>query len=154
MTSESVSGIMVASPEGDANAHTENTGRVATAGSDARATRGAGLREKPRRSRPSRVERQRRYEKTPGGQYVRHKQNARRRGVAFELTFEEWWGIWTDSGHWSQRGNRLGDYCMKRNGDRGPYAVGNVTIGDWSSNTAECNRSRWEPSEDDDPVPF
>jgi hypothetical protein len=54
--------------------------------------------------------------------------NAERRGIAFELTFEQWFDIWTKSGHYSERGRKRGQYVMARFGDEGPYAVGNVEI--------------------------
>lgn len=57
-----------------------------------------------------------------------HKSNAKSRGIEFLLTFEQWFKIWTDSGHLHERGNRGHQYCMARLGDKGPYAVGNVKI--------------------------
>ena len=57
-----------------------------------------------------------------------HKGNAKVRGVPFLLSFDEWRTLWLDSGKWSQRGARRGQYVMARYGDRGPYAVGNVRI--------------------------
>jgi hypothetical protein len=57
-----------------------------------------------------------------------HKYGAKQRGIGFEFTFGEWWGIWLSSGHWGERGCRKDQYCMARNGDTGPYAVGNVRI--------------------------
>jgi hypothetical protein len=54
--------------------------------------------------------------------------NARRRGIAWQLTFDEWRNIWLASGKWNQRGIHTGEYCMARPGDIGPYSVGNVRI--------------------------
>jgi hypothetical protein len=54
--------------------------------------------------------------------------DAKRRGILFLLTFEEWFGIWKESGRLAQRGHGVGRYVMARFGDRGPYAVGNVRI--------------------------
>lgn len=82
-----------------------------------------------------------RYWSTPKGKYQRHKANATRRGVAFSLTFEEWWDLWESSGRWGRRGNKKGQYCMARNGDLGAYEVGNVRIVKHETNTAERNRS-------------
>lgn len=56
------------------------------------------------------------------------KARASKRGIEFLLTFEEWLKIWTDSGHLHERGRLKHQYCMARNGDCGPYAVGNVSI--------------------------
>lgn len=60
--------------------------------------------------------------------YHQQKGNAKSRGVDFHLTFEEWWDIWQQSGFWDKRGKQVGQYCMSRIGDTGPYAVGNVFI--------------------------
>ena len=57
-----------------------------------------------------------------------HLHSAKRRGIEFLLTFEEWLKIWMDSEHWHERGIRKYQYCMARFGDKGPYAVGNVKI--------------------------
>jgi len=73
--------------------------------------------------------RQVRYRRSPRGRYSEHKTNARARGIAFLLTFEEWWLIWCQSRKWLQRGDRRGQYVMMRDGDEGPYAVWNVFIG-------------------------
>jgi hypothetical protein len=54
--------------------------------------------------------------------------SANRRGIPFDLTFDQWWAIWQASGHWNERGCKKGQYCMSRVGDQGPYAVGNVFI--------------------------
>ena len=54
--------------------------------------------------------------------------NARRRGIQFLLTFEEWCDVWQKSGKWDERGRKLGQYCMSRIGDVGPYSVNNVFI--------------------------
>jgi|SRR6185312_14030799 len=86
------------------------------------------------------LEYQKRYEKTPKGQYQRHRQNARRRGVSFLLTFDQWWSIWQESGLWDVRGAWAGGAVMMRHRDRGPYAVGNVSIGMHSDNIRERNK--------------
>lgn len=82
-------------------------------------------------------QRRKRYNATPKGLYSKHKVNARRRGIEFQLTFDEWLTIWNDSGRWDQRGNYPGGYVMRRLGDSGPYAAGNVYIGEHSENTME-----------------
>lgn len=76
--------------------------------------------------------------------------NARCRGVSWELKFWDWWLIWQDSGRWSERGREQGSYCMCRKGDEGPYAPGNVYIATVDHNTSfgralACERGR-EPS--------
>lgn len=72
-----------------------------------------------------------------------HRHNAKKRGVAFEMTRDEWMQIWTDSGHLSERGPCNGQYVMARLGDKGAYAVGNVEI-----KTAEENRKEKVISEE------
>lgn len=72
----------------------------------------------------------------------RHKFNvqrndARRRGIVWDLTFEQWLIIWLESGHWLQRGAKAGCYVMARNGDAGPYAVNNVRITTCEQNHSE-----------------
>lgn len=72
--------------------------------------------------------------------YTNHKNHARRRGIPFLLTFEEWRDIWRESGKFAERGNKVGQYVMARYRDEGPYAVGNVRIITVSDNHAEA----WE----------
>src|SRR5688572_26084725 len=64
---------------------------------------------------------------TPVGAFARQRSAARSRGVGFNLTLQEWWNIWQDSGKWNERRTGSG-YVMCRVGDSGPYAVGNVFI--------------------------
>lgn len=67
--------------------------------------------------------------------YSQHRSNAKKRGISFELTLEEWSHIWLESGHWNDRKN--GGYVMARTNDVGPYALGNVRICHHLENTAE-----------------
>lgn len=67
--------------------------------------------------------------------------NARRRGIAWEMTFREWWEVWEASGKWGVRGRSKGGWVMGRRGDVGPYKVGNVYICDHSEN-AQVRSSR------------
>lgn len=78
-----------------------------------------------------------RYRRTPRGGYARHKESAKRRGVPFLLTFEQWWAIWEASGKWNLRGCKAGKYVMCRKEDKGAYEAGNVYIDSWLSNTRE-----------------
>lgn len=66
--------------------------------------------------------------KSPRGRYGAQKAHANARGVAFTLTFEEWWALWEQSGKWHLRGRGVGQYCMARKGDSGGYDPGNVYI--------------------------
>ena len=59
-------------------------------------------------------------------QYNIQKQNARRRNISFDLTYEQWLEVWGDK--ITQRGVGKGKYCMARNNDIGPYSIDNVRI--------------------------
>lgn len=65
---------------------------------------------------------------TPWRKYKTHMYRAKRTGIEFLLSFEEWMKIWEDSGHFHERGCHKGQYVMARYGDKGPYVVGNVKI--------------------------
>lgn len=56
-----------------------------------------------------------------------------RRNIEWKLSLMEWWRIWQASGHWHERGRGRG-WHMCRNGDTGPYALGNVHIGPGAEN--------------------
>ena len=60
--------------------------------------------------------------------YACHKGKAKHRGIEFNLTYEQWWDIWQQSGKWNQRGPNKGQYVMSRYNDIGAYEVGNVFI--------------------------
>lgn len=66
--------------------------------------------------------------------YTYQRRNADWRGISWELTFEEWWKIWSESGKWNVRGREKGGWVMGRLGDKGPYAIGNVVICNHSEN--------------------
>jgi hypothetical protein len=51
---------------------------------------------------------------------------ARSRGIAFEMSPEEWWAWWQEDGRWERRGAGRDQLCMARIGDTGPYAIGNI----------------------------
>ncbi len=72
--------------------------------------------------------------------FVDQRRRSRFRGIPFLLTFDEWWKIWRDSGHWPDRGTRQNQYCMARFGDKGPYSVNNVRITTVGENCAERNK--------------
>ena len=65
--------------------------------------------------------------------------------ILWNLTFEQWIDIWINSGHWDQRGCKLGDYCMTRKNDVGHYEVGNVEIKSISENVKEGQTGRKFP---------
>jgi hypothetical protein len=87
------------------------------------------------------------YQKTPRGKYAFHKSSAKKRGIPFLLTFEEWWDIWQASGKWEQRGRRRDQYVMARFGDLGAYKRDNVRICLAGENTDEMRQGlppRWQ----------
>lgn len=53
--------------------------------------------------------------------------NAGRRGIEWELTFEQWLEWWGDD--IERRGVHPGDLQMQRIADAGPYALGNIKKG-------------------------
>ena len=71
--------------------------------------------------------------------YQVHKAGAKRRGISFDLSFDEWSNIWLSSGKWDNRGVGQGKYCMCRFGDMGGYQLGNVFIGEFNQNSKEAN---------------
>ena len=73
------------------------------------------------------------------GRYKMQEQNALARGIQFLLSFEQWLAIWTESGKLDQRGRGADRFCMCRNGDVGPYEVGNVFIGTGRENVRAGN---------------
>lgn len=75
----------------------------------------------------------------PRSAFIRQRANAKTRGIDWELSLWQWWTIWQESGHWHERGRGQG-YGMCRNGDEGPYAVGNVFIAPCFVNSREQPR--------------
>jgi hypothetical protein len=74
--------------------------------------------------------------------YIDHKSRAKRRGIAFNLTFDQWLSIWIDSGKLHLRGRGAGKYCMSRIGDAGPYEIGNVFIQSFEGNSSDGHKGR------------
>lgn len=68
--------------------------------------------------------------------YTRSKADAKRRGIEFHFTFEEWKQWWDETGKWDLRGKTKGCYQMCRVNDEGPYKLGNVYC-----DTVEANSS-------------
>lgn len=71
--------------------------------------------------------------------YNTHKSNAKKRGIEFLLTFEEWSSLWINSGKYENRGRGKDKYCMCRINDVGPYSVDNVFIDTNSNNLRDGN---------------
>jgi hypothetical protein len=74
--------------------------------------------------------------------YFEQRQSARNRGISFELTFDDWFSIWQNSGKWELRGRGKGTYVMSRIGDAGPYAVNNVYINSQEQNASEARKGQ------------
>lgn len=79
---------------------------------------------------------------TPKFAFACQRAQARRRKVDWKLTFEQWWQIWQDSGHWERRGRKWDCYVMCRVGDAGAYEAGNVFIGRMVENVSAASRRR------------
>jgi hypothetical protein len=75
-------------------------------------------------------------ELTPTTKYHVQKQGAKRRGIGFTLSFEEWWGLWEP--FWDQRGKGKEALVMSRVGDLGNYELGNVYINTYSNNSRDA----------------
>lgn len=69
--------------------------------------------------------------------YCFQRQAAKKRGIAWEITFPEWMAAWTASGVMEQRGKGRLCFCMARHGDEGPYRVGNISIKSIVENSSE-----------------
>ena len=72
--------------------------------------------------------------------YRNQKSNAKRRGVEFLLTFEEWRDWWGKD--FAGRGSAKGRLVMARYGDKGPYQLGNIKKITCSENARESNGRR------------
>lgn len=70
--------------------------------------------------------------------YLNNKSNAKRRGVEFHLTFEEWWHLWQSKYH--LRGRGKGKYQLCRKGDKGPYSFSNCYV-DLHENNRKIQKS-------------
>jgi len=72
--------------------------------------------------------------------YNVHKAGANARGIAFDLTFEEWTSIWGQ--RIKERGHHVGQLGMLRTRDEGGYTVGNVRLGTPRENLQEAAVAR------------
>jgi Zn-finger nucleic acid-binding protein len=75
--------------------------------------------------------------------YFQQKRNARGRGIEFSISFDDWWRIWQDSGHWDDRGRLSKQYVMARKGDVGPYSKDNVKIVTHADNVREFHTGKY-----------
>lgn len=77
--------------------------------------------------------------------YSAAKGAAKQRDVPFLLSFDQWWSIWIQSGHWDERGQHRGTYCMSRYGDLGFYEIGNVFIQETTKNVSQAQKNKIQP---------
>jgi hypothetical protein len=65
---------------------------------------------------------------SPKAQFRRRRAEELRRGMVWELTYEQWWRIWQESGHWTERGSKGSQYGLFRLNPEGPFSVENVAV--------------------------
>ena len=63
------------------------------------------------------------------------KYHAELRGIAWQLTFEEWLNWWGDD--ITKRGSMSDNLCMCRYGDKGPYSIDNIYKDTIANNTRD-----------------
>ena len=68
--------------------------------------------------------------------FAQQKAGAKKRGIEWDMTFEEWCKIWEP--HWEKRGQHRDGRVMCRAHDQGAYRVDNVRIDTPKSNAAEA----------------
>ena len=76
--------------------------------------------------------------------FFAQRSQSRNRGIDWDLSFEQWFDIWKESGRWDKRGRDDGKYVMARFGDRGPYAIDNVKIVTSNVNMQERKKLKGE----------
>lgn len=79
-------------------------------------------------------------EATPWRRFSVQRNRAKQRGIAWRLSFAQWWTLWQE--HWHLRGCGRRNYCMQRPGDKGAYEIGNVVIGPVTENVTIAWRQR------------
>jgi len=83
------------------------------------------------------------WQKTAKGKYRSQASKAATRGIEWQLTFEQWWNWWQQTGRWSERGATIGKYCMCRYGDIGPYSLDNIYLDLHRENVKTGLARRW-----------
>ena len=73
--------------------------------------------------------------------FSRQKSGAKVRKIQWDLTFDQWLEIWTNSGMLWNRGKGVGESMMCRRIEPSPYSVKNVYIGDGKTNQADMYRN-------------
>lgn len=62
----------------------------------------------------------------PWKRFVDNVESAEQRGIAWMLSFQEWWTLWKP--HYHERGRKRGEKVLCRYLDQGDYRAGNVRI--------------------------
>ena len=75
-------------------------------------------------------------------QYSTQKCGAGKRGVSFNLTFDEWITWWLSTCHYLERGHKSGQYVMSRFGDIGPYSLNNIFCQTCNENIKQGNTGK------------
>ena len=72
--------------------------------------------------------------------YYSHRNRAKRANIEWQLTFDEWYNWWQQTGHWNDRGRAGHNYHMCRYNDIGPYALHNIYCDTNSNNVGYANK--------------
>lgn len=74
--------------------------------------------------------------------FLTQRNNAKKRNIEWQLTFDEWITWWLNTGHYHERGRGKGKYLMSRYGDTGPYSLDNIFCNLHSQNIIEANTKK------------
>lgn len=77
---------------------------------------------------------------TPEQKYSAQKASAKIRGIDWQLSFNDWYDWWQQTGHWEERGCRKGQYVMSRIGDCGPYSLNNIFCSTVEQNNSDRHK--------------
>ena len=76
--------------------------------------------------------------------YGQQKGDAKKRGIEFKLTFEEWSNWWGND--FLNRGVGSNKLCMGRYGDTGAYELSNIKKITFGDNSRECRAKHGAPA--------
>lgn len=79
------------------------------------------------------------------GKYNSQRHAAIRRGISWELTFEQWIEWWKATSKYHLRGRKGHEYCMCRIGDKGPYSLDNIYCATNNQNTRDARLNGKNP---------
>jgi hypothetical protein len=77
--------------------------------------------------------------------YARQKAMAKIRNIEWDITFQEWYSVWEQSGKYAERGKGKGKYVMSRVNDIGAYKLGNVFIQLNTDNVSQASKGKKQP---------